>query len=369
MAPKKKRTVEEEALRLAERSVALERQAKRGKISKGLDLRPDLLDSVWTHLSQLMSRDSLRSGSGADAYSTPPCARSSASPGSEGAAGAAPVGAGGTDGAVPMGGGSASLAEVLTCNSSQTLAESERMVGITAVNQLTIPLLERFLAAVEPIALSSNAQRSLRAPRSRYISKEKLLQLYEFLTGLSAHDPVPDYLHSVQKWVNAGVEYNESCGRPARDLRMPPDWQHDGHYCIAEGKLSGRTKILHRGLNQTRGIDGFLGSVTGALHIEQNYSQKHATLVDSDGLHRLPLMSLFPDVARRDMNAWLQQSSLVPRSVSTLSLAYVDSPPLALEEPQQQPVGGDGAAGAEKVAAGTKSEKGEESEIEEGAPP
>eukprot|EP00971_Amphidinium_carterae_P057570 1138369-Amphidinium_carterae.3 len=268
----------------------------------------------------MMRRDGLGPVGGGEAYSTPPCTRANASPGSsEGTVAAA---SGAEDGEAKQC-GSASLQEVVdgsTVRTSVCLSLSERMPTITSVGQLSIPLLERFLAAVEPIALSSNAQRSLRAARSRYISKEKLLQLYEFLTGLGPLDPMPEYLHVVSKWLNTGVEYNALRGRPARDLRLPPNWQEDGHYTIGAGELSGRTKVQHRGLGQSHGIGGFLGSASGALHIEHNYSQKHATLVDGDGLHRLPLMSLFPDVARRDMHAWVQGSLLSPSSVSTFSL-------------------------------------------------
>eukprot|EP00971_Amphidinium_carterae_P204807 4064726-Amphidinium_carterae.1 len=132
-------------------------------------------------------------------------------------------------------------------------------------------------------------------------------------------DPMLEYFHDIGKWLNTGMEYNRECGRPARELKLPLSWSLDGYYRITESEKSGKIKVTHTVLGKSKGLDGFVANLTGCMHVEFKYSQRQATLVDSDGVHRLPLVSLFPEVGAKNMNTYVQRLYLSPGSTSTLS--------------------------------------------------
>lgn len=83
------------------------------------------------------------------------------------------------------------------------------------------------------------------------------------------------------------VSLNEANGRPAQQLRLPPDWSEQGWWVILEHSPEA-LKLGHRGSDKVVEVTlAQLGLAKGApflaVTVNQNYSMRRATLVDATG--------------------------------------------------------------------------------------
>lgn len=154
------------------------------------------------------------------------------------------------------------------------------------------------LSGAEPISLSAAALKSLSPNKSKHIPKKVLLELWERMTNLDPEESiVPAAARSVE--CLAVDIFNAERGRPMRDIRLPPQWSRDGCFFLKIDSLG--AQATKRSTSETVGLpDTFLQTVVDrhALVIQRNYSERHACVCDPNGFATVPMITLFPVVAR-----------------------------------------------------------------------
>ena len=160
--------------------------------------------------------------------------------------------------------------------------------------------LHDVISKVGEISLTKNALRGICNRGGKHPPKDRLLELFEALTGLEPEDSLQPAFHNIEKLVAAMKDRHMKMNRWARDLRLPATWRSDGIYELevtdAEGK---HLKILHRPLNKYYPVSPkLLTSVKdiNGMHIEKNFSERRAQLVDNNGAFKCLVMVLCPSV-------------------------------------------------------------------------
>jgi hypothetical protein len=170
----------------------------------------------------------------------------------------------------------------------------------TKVGSLPPHFLAHVINEVEPISLSKNAMRALCTRGQKAPSKTNLLELFEFLTSMGPDDDFLPVLHKIPVLVRSCVAFNERRGKPARDLRLPALWAHNGVYSIIIEEKEGQSEILvkHRILNITKPVPAVFDSCgqQNEIYVEKNFSEHRALLVNPGNCAKWPLQNMFPEI-------------------------------------------------------------------------
>jgi hypothetical protein len=162
--------------------------------------------------------------------------------------------------------------------------------------------LHDVISKVGEISLTKNALRGLCNRGGKHPPKDRLLELFEALTGLEPEDSLQPAFHSIEKLVAAMKDRHTKMNRWARDLRLPATWRSDGIYeLVVTDAESRHLNILHRPLNKYHTVNPkLLTSVKdiNGMHIEKNFSERRAQLVDNNGAFKCLVVVLCPSVAQ-----------------------------------------------------------------------
>ena len=173
----------------------------------------------------------------------------------------------------------------------------------TKVSSLPPVYLSHVITALEPIALSKNAMRAICNRGQKIPSKLKLLEIFELLTTMGPDDDFPPVLHKIPVLIRSAKAFNESRGRPGRELQLPPIWLNADVYKIimpSEGSQgdAAQLSVQHMSLNITKVVPSVFdaGGDPREIYVEKNFSENRAQLVNPTTCSRLPLQSIFPEV-------------------------------------------------------------------------
>lgn len=148
------------------------------------------------------------------------------------------------------------------------------------------------------ISLSKNSMRGMTGHGAKLPTKERLLEVFEALTGLEPEDNLEPELHNMDNLAIAMKTRHHCMNRWARDLRFPATWRTDGIYsCRTETK---KLYITHRPLNKeievTPSLLANVKDITG-MYLDKNYSERRAQLTDVNGAFRMMVMVACPGMA------------------------------------------------------------------------
>lgn len=208
----------------------------------------------------------------------------------------------------------------------------------TKVGMIPPKYIIELLATVEQVSLSEAALRGLVRRGSRHIIKEDLLKVLELVGNVGPEDDLPAKFHEAPVFAEHLRHFNDSRGRPARELRLPPVWEECGVFSL-ECKSKTAVYLTHNLMKKTARLpESFLKKVGDykGLVLEQNWSEKQAAVKELGAFAKLTCLLVFADSAVED-------------TVFSISL-----PTTALEDREAGSEGdeeADSAAAAPRVAA------------------
>ena len=167
-----------------------------------------------------------------------------------------------------------------------------------AIGDIAPDLMTVILAQIAPIALSKNNLRELlESKRARYIKKEPLMQIYERLTGVLPGTLLNKELRVVDRFVARSVELHEALGSPGDRLRMPPKWQRDGFYhkVVRNSKTFLTCPSFPDMIPAELNADDFPKEDFDDIHIENNFSLRLASVVNTGTGASVAVLTLWPD--------------------------------------------------------------------------
>jgi len=156
------------------------------------------------------------------------------------------------------------------------------------------------LAALEPVVFSKFAVQALVPSGKREIDIEDAARLCEFMTGLDDQTSLTGDLRKTRSLVSTLRELNQKAQRPAKDMRIPPDWSTDGWWrvldhsedeleleCLAVGQLTVKPEFL--GLSS--------GSSFLQVTVDKMWSKARCEVKDPTGARRVNCMLKFMELA------------------------------------------------------------------------
>ena len=157
--------------------------------------------------------------------------------------------------------------------------------GYYTVKSWSAAMLQDFLSELEPISLSKDAMQAMVLPGKRKPAKHDLVAMLEFVSGLSVVWSACGELRLVANLLSFLQVQNNSRGRRARELRLPPDWDSMGIYTkVVRAGEDGEImlEIQHRftGDKFQFGSHFWEGSVAENIMLNLNYSETKAELID-----------------------------------------------------------------------------------------
>lgn len=232
--------------------------------------------------------------------------------------------------------------------------------------------IRTILNALEPVTFSLGNLRSMCRKGQREVPKDKLLELFEYMTSIDPSVPVGDDRDtaSIIKTLR-GV--SSSLGRRCRDLQLPPAWNSKGIYSVEHEdgdivlvkKSSGEKKILTHGDS----------SIIANYELSTNFSELRATIRDktspgqaSQCMFYFAPVQLAKLLTPRRKKAKVEQASGVPSAGGDESMSGTSGPgtprlPPTKEEGNEVPIKtesadaaggvGDASGNPEPAAAGS----------------
>lgn len=284
MAPKKGEGALQKARRLEEQAVALAARGKAQAVSQAMKKHPKVTDALY----DLCRRELKKIGVDID------------NDDSEAAPAAAPATLALTDAPHnPQPDGSVGSEAAMSMASlghggdrAGSSADGDNM--IKRIDQCTSSELSDLLSSVEEVVLSKHALKALLRPGQRAIAKEPLMQIMEFMLGLSRSHRLTMAQHLRPTLKDQLKAMNEANGRRAQNLRLPPVWTECGIYTLLNTSPP-VVKICHTPTNSVRVVPEchLTGYDLQRLYIAVNWSEDSAFLAVSDGMLNLPLQVLF----------------------------------------------------------------------------
>lgn len=163
------------------------------------------------------------------------------------------------------------------------------------LDQVGVETLRDMLSSMERVVSSPAALRALVRRGQRDASKESLIQILTFTTGLQRHSQVnfgPDKLPQLYSEL-AGLKKNY--GRRGMDLPLPPVWADHGVFELLRAPAN--IKIKHRFQNVEHIVPSHVVSNYSQqkMWIDQNWSDNDACLKCKGGLLNFPIALLFTE--------------------------------------------------------------------------
>lgn len=167
----------------------------------------------------------------------------------------------------------------------------------TKVGDITPDLLKVILSQANPISMSiGNLRHLLENRRSRYIKKEPLQELFERCFGIGPENMIPKEMRVIARMVARCVELQVQMAVPEAGIRLPPDWRKNGFFAMK--KTSGSIVVYSQVWQDFEDIklncDDYPLDDFDDVLINQNWSIKNATIVNTGSGHTLNVMTLWP---------------------------------------------------------------------------
>lgn len=158
-------------------------------------------------------------------------------------------------------------------------------------------LLRQILQAMNPIVFSNGNLRSFCAKHQREPPKIPLAECVEFGCGMSMVAIIPpEHRDIVVMKQIARTDYIAN-GSLAERLQLPPDWSRDGYYIYDDRREAGAGVWVQRQLGAHTDWRRVPRTMTGPIHIADNFSLHRGTLRESTGKEWFLLTMLFPEHA------------------------------------------------------------------------
>ncbi len=169
------------------------------------------------------------------------------------------------------------------------------------VSSIPPKYIQEVISRMGEVSLSKSSLRALRKKRGRYPSKKDLLELFEALTGMEPEDTVQPAFRNNELLVEAMKHRHSKMNRWARHLTLPANWSSQGIYELVEinDEKGQSIRILHKPLQKYHVVNTKLvpdSMDINAMHIEKNFSERRAQLVDKNGAFRCLIVVLCPSV-------------------------------------------------------------------------
>jgi hypothetical protein len=149
------------------------------------------------------------------------------------------------------------------------------------LGSLSVHLLsKKILASMEPVAMSMANLRSMSLRGLGDHGKAELMKLIEFMCGLHPDTPLTGAFRKWSTLVPLVMEKNIKNGRPARDMKLPPDWKEMGFFRL---EVVDEGLAVHHNINkeqvifETQCLDGAAKDYT----LEMNWSESRACFFNS----------------------------------------------------------------------------------------
>jgi hypothetical protein len=163
---------------------------------------------------------------------------------------------------------------------------------------ISVTILKRILSALEPVSLSGYSLKACITHGKRDLTKDSLLELLEFCTGVSPTQEVKASMRYIPYLIQDLERYNISMNRRCRDLCLPPDF--NGRNAI--WKIIRCSKSTHRVFNQLTNeyrqftLEGFpKGATVSSLTLTFPFSESRCAItaggIESVTCSSLPLSS------------------------------------------------------------------------------
>jgi len=213
------------------------------------------------------------------------------------------------------------------------------------------------LAQLEPVSMSRQNMKVLRMKSRRLPEASRLRELHEFCTGVDPSQQVGDN-KELQHHVEIHKELNETLGRRARDLQLPPNWSIDGHYILQTGKTTQEVAILKRFTGQVYdlNLDEWNIQDSSKLWVDMNWSEHRALLLSKDDSKVAVRMSSLFETSPAMVKKVMTDGASLRRTASSASLrgpnsekSPIHTPTKKAQEPPSPTSGGsrDHASSAE----------------------
>lgn len=201
----------------------------------------------------------------------------------------------------PVAAGSSGDVHVTAAEPSQQEHENRRQIPRCYQDVRSIPpaYLVDVISEVEVISLSKNSLRGITTKGAKYPPKERLLELFEAISGLAPEDYFPPWLHVVSVLVLHCKAYTLFFGRPFKELRLPMSWPADGFWGLqVKHKPPLLTFKFFEADRRSKPLpDKFLATVTDVtkLVVNFNFSVLRAVVADSEGFAKILCQLVFPE--------------------------------------------------------------------------
>jgi hypothetical protein len=143
---------------------------------------------------------------------------------------------------------------------------------------LPVKELTNICSSLEPLSLSKFQLKALICRGQRQISKNALLELIEFMTGVDGSFSLTGEFRKWNVIMQALADKNQERNRPAKDLMLPADWAQHGVYHYDPKTQHLTNKISQNTVDLSN--SSILLKATGALYLENNFSEARANLVE-----------------------------------------------------------------------------------------
>lgn len=208
------------------------------------------------------------------------------------------------------------------------------------------------LEVLEPVACSRFSTQALIDKGKREICPEKATNIIEFMTGLDENTPLQGDLRDTLTLTRHLCALNDGNGRPAQQLRLPPDWSEQGWWIILEHDANSLS-LGHRGSEKVVAVTpAQLGIEPGPnflkVYASQNYSMRRATLADMSGTKSKQCYSLYM-VAMKEEPAIETKVKMEPESASKRRRVVVKTSVVRDEAAEQPPAPPKASGEAEPV--------------------
>lgn len=157
---------------------------------------------------------------------------------------------------------------------------------------------------LEPVACSRFSTQALIPKQKREICQEHATNIIECMTGLDENIGIWGDLRDTLSLTRHLSALNMANGRPAQQLRLPPDWTEQGWWVILEHSAD-KLSLSHRGSEKVVEVTpAQLGVIAGpnflSVFVNQNYSMRRATLVDATGTKSKQCYNLYMVVVKEE---------------------------------------------------------------------
>jgi hypothetical protein len=198
-----------------------------------------------------------------------------------------------------MGNGSAASSSKDTLQRSASKEEGGLDLRVprcfTTVMAIPPKHLFEIIGELGEISLSRNSMRAICKRGAKLPAKDKLSEIFEFISGLSPEDSFPPMYHDINAFSKLCSMRMDVYKRPCRDMVLPPSWRQDGFYEIVINGACAAVRHKFLGIEFPLSAS-FLQKIDDlrGLHVDNNFSEQRARIVDVNGLVSMQVLIACP---------------------------------------------------------------------------